>query len=124
MSRTSNRLTPRHRDLLRRAAVRAAEASVGVEVSPVDLMCLLDDAGELDGAEADGTKSPLENAIDLIWRDVVLSRKPNYGDWDYGGMAFRHVVAEVREIEAERDAALAEVARLKAERTGTPEVQP
>jgi hypothetical protein len=122
MIRRTERLTVADRAMVRR---RPDVARGGYAYLPAGLvLSLLDDADELDGAEADGTKSPLENAIDLIWRDVVLSRRPAYGDWEYGGMAWRHVVDEVREIEAERDAALAEVARLKSDRTRTTEVQP
>lgn len=43
-------------------------------------------------------KSPLEVAIDDIWRDVILKHKPNYGDWEYGGQAYRHIVAEFEEL--------------------------
>ena len=65
---------------------------------------------KLSEREPDGGKSPLEVAIDEFWRDIILKRKPTYGDWEYGGMAYRHIMCEVEEMvkeatEAERDRA-------------------
>ena len=113
MSRKTERLTHRHRKLLRNSITQTAYANDAPPASPAEVLSLLDDAAELDAAGADGDKSPLEDAIDKIWRDVVLARKPAYGEWEYGGMAYRHIVAEVRQIEAERDAARDEIAGLK-----------
>lgn len=52
-------------------------------------------------------KSPLEQTIDDLWRDIILARKPNYGDWEYGGFAYRHIMEEFREVCKERDDAVA-----------------
>lgn len=39
-------------------------------------------------------------ALDLLWQDIILSRDPNYGDWEYPGQAYRHLLAEYRDIKA------------------------
>lgn len=48
---------------------------------------------------------PAAQALDLMWRDIILSKDPNYGDWEYPGQAYRHLIAEYRELIAFRDAA-------------------
>lgn len=37
---------------------------------------------------------PCGDALDLLWKEIILSRNPNYGDWEYPGMAYRHLKAE------------------------------
>jgi len=49
--------------------------------------------------------APCGEALDLMWRDIILSKDPNYGDWEYPGQAYRHLIAEYRELIAFRDAA-------------------
>ena len=42
--------------------------------------------------------NPCKDILDLLWREIVLARKPAYGDWDYPGMAGRHLLVEIKEI--------------------------
>ena len=42
---------------------------------------------------------PSAHALDLLWKDIILSRDPNYGDWEYPGQAYRHLLAEYRDLE-------------------------
>lgn len=49
---------------------------------------------------------PAAQALDLMWRDIILSKDPNYGDWEYPGQAYRHLIAEYRELKAFYDAAM------------------
>lgn len=48
---------------------------------------------------------PAAQAIDDLWREVILGKMPGYGDWEYPGQAYRHLVAEYRELLAFREAA-------------------
>lgn len=41
------------------------------------------------------------DAIERLWQKIIIRRKPNYGDWEYPGMAYRHLKAEFMEIEQE-----------------------
>lgn len=38
--------------------------------------------------------SPSTDAIDDLWRDIILETHPDYGDWEYPGEAYRHILAE------------------------------
>ena len=72
------------------AALRAklAEAEKRVEIA--------DDAI----ASADERiNQPCADAIDKLWKEILLRRRPNYGDWDYAGQAYRHIKAEFQEVE-------------------------
>lgn len=42
--------------------------------------------------------NPSGDALDWIWRDIVLKYRPNYGDWEYPAQAYRHIVAEYEEL--------------------------
>lgn len=44
---------------------------------------------------------PCGHAIDLLWKDIILSKDPNYGDWEYPGQAYRHLLAEYRDLQEE-----------------------
>lgn len=37
--------------------------------------------------------TPCGNALDKLWRDIILKENPNYGDWEYPDMAYRHLLA-------------------------------
>lgn len=39
-------------------------------------------------------------ALDMLWKDIILSRDPNYGDWEYPGQAYRHLLAEYHDLQA------------------------
>jgi cell division protein FtsB len=47
------------------------------------------------------TNHPCGDALDKLWKEVLIRRKPSYGDWEYPGEAYRHLKAEFEEIEAE-----------------------
>jgi len=38
------------------------------------------------------------DAINLLWRDMILARRPKYGDWEYAGQAYRHLLAEFTDV--------------------------
>jgi hypothetical protein len=38
------------------------------------------------------------HGLDCLWRSLILARKPEYGDWEYPGQAFRHLDEEFREV--------------------------
>ena len=38
--------------------------------------------------------APCADALDKLWRDIM---PPNYGDWEYAGMAYRHLLCMYRE---------------------------
>lgn len=36
-------------------------------------------------------------ALDMLWRDLTLSKNPDYGDWDYPAQAYRHIMDELKD---------------------------
>lgn len=48
--------------------------------------------------EARDERNPAAQAIDDLWRAVILAHKPDYGDWEYPGQAYRHILAEFNEL--------------------------
>lgn len=52
----------------------------------------------------DRVNAPCADALDRLWKEVILARKPNYDDWEYPAMAYRHLKAEFDELAADRDA--------------------
>ncbi len=50
--------------------------------------------------------APCGEALDQLWREVITSQHPEYGDWEYPGQAYRHLMAEYRELKAFYDAAM------------------
>jgi hypothetical protein len=42
--------------------------------------------------------NPAADALDKLWRDIILVRRPSYGDWEYPGQAYRHLLAEFNEL--------------------------
>lgn len=55
------------------------------------------------------------DALERLWTEIILARKPNYGPWEYPGQAYRHILAEFQEVCQERDEARKKVAELQAE---------
>jgi len=45
--------------------------------------------------------APCGEALDLLWRNIILSKYPNYPDWEYPGQAYRHLLAEYRDLQEE-----------------------
>lgn len=46
---------------------------------------------------------PCGNAIDLLWRDIIWARDPEYPDWEYPGQAYRHLLAEYTDLKKENE---------------------
>ena len=44
------------------------------------------------------------DALELLWRDVILAHKPDYGPWEYPGQAYRHLRDEFKDLRAEFEA--------------------
>ncbi len=44
---------------------------------------------------------PSAHALDALWRDIILSKSPDYGDWEYPGQAYRHLLGAYRILERE-----------------------
>jgi hypothetical protein len=65
--------------------------------------------------------NPCADALDKLWRDVILVHKPKYGDWDYPGMAYRHLLAEFNELRGKLAGAQAELQQLRQEAHEAPE---
>jgi len=51
-------------------------------------------------------ESPAVQALDDLWREIILTRRPDYGHWDYPAQAFRHLLAEIKEIVREQGGSL------------------
>jgi|SRR6185436_4023210 len=54
--------------------------------------------------EARDEDVPCAQALNDLWLAIILKHKPDYGDWEYPGQAYRHLLAEFTELRAERDA--------------------
>jgi len=52
--------------------------------------------------EIDKQNAPSARELDHLWKEILLARKPDYGDWDYPAMAARHILAEIKEILTEQ----------------------
>jgi hypothetical protein len=66
----------------------------------------------LKALDARDEDNPAAQALDDLWRDIILARNPAYGDWEYPGQAYRHLLAEHRDVAQERDALREEIAEL------------
>lgn len=42
--------------------------------------------------------APCGEALDQLWREVIISKHPEYGDWEYPGQAYRHLAKEFEEM--------------------------
>lgn len=52
---------------------------------------------------AEKPDNPCGDALDRLWKEIIVARRPNYGDWEYPMQAYRHILAEFKEAVAERD---------------------
>ena len=68
---------------------------------------------ERDAEERAALCSPCAKALDDLWKHVILSGKPDYGDWEYPGQAYRHLAAEFDALRAENERMRADVAALR-----------
>lgn len=61
--------------------------------------------GDLADAEERAEKNwerqnlPCGDALDKLWKDILLARNPNYGDWEYPAQAYRHIRDEFNDQE-------------------------
>ena len=69
-----------------------------------------DRLGEQLQGKIDRENIPCADALEKLWQDIIIKRKPGYGPWEYPGQAYRHIMAEFRDVEAERDALVMAVA--------------
>lgn len=46
---------------------------------------------------------PCGDVVDLLWRDIVWARDPEYPDWEYPGQAYRHLLAEYTDLKKENE---------------------
>jgi hypothetical protein len=44
--------------------------------------------------------APAAQALDELWKEVILSQSPDYGDWEYPMQAKRHLVEEFKALRA------------------------
>jgi hypothetical protein len=64
-------------------------------------------------AELDEHSDASSDALDLLWKEIILANDPNYGDWEYPGQAYRHLMIEFNNQRAELNALRARVAELE-----------
>ena len=51
--------------------------------------------------EMDGHNMAAAKALDKLWADIMLKRYPDYGDWEYPGQAYRHILEAWTTLQAE-----------------------
>src|SRR5690242_10244679 len=49
------------------------------------------------------TNDACGDALDRLWKDIIIARSPTYGDWEYPGQAYRHLKAEFEDLRKDRD---------------------
>jgi hypothetical protein len=64
--------------------------------------------------ELDARSDASGDALNCLWKEVILAKAPDYGDWEYPGQAYRHLIAEFNALRAELDETRAELDALKA----------
>ncbi len=45
------------------------------------------------------TNDACGDALELLWKEIILANRPDYGEWEYPGQAYRHILAEFKELE-------------------------
>ena len=50
--------------------------------------------------EIDTRNMASSKALDELWKEIILVRKPNYGDWEYPMQVKRHIVCEFDQLQA------------------------
>jgi len=53
------------------------------------------------------------DGLNKLWQEVILAAKPDYGDWEYPGQAYRHLKIEFDELKQRAEKAEARVADLE-----------
>lgn len=74
--------------------------------------------------ELDARSDASGDALNCLWKEVILAKAPDYGDWEYPGQAYRHLIAEFNALRAELDETRAELDALKAAQQGKPVSDP
>lgn len=39
------------------------------------------------------------DALERLWKEIIIRRKPKYGEWQYPGEAYRHICCEFNDLE-------------------------
>lgn len=52
-------------------------------------------------AELEHRSDASTQALDRLWKEIILSKYPDYGDWEYPGQAYRHIKAEFDDLKRE-----------------------
>jgi len=77
----------------------AAAHQSGYEEGAMDLAAMKERAEKAEAAECGN--GPCGDALDALWDDIILAHKPNYGEWEYPGMAARHITAAFYDLRAD-----------------------
>ncbi len=72
--------------------------------------------------EMDRHNMAASQALDELWKEIILKHKPDYGDWEYPMQAKRHIVCEFDDLQAENKE-LREVIATAIEKIDEPAVQ-
>lgn len=55
-------------------------------------------------AEVEEHNCACGDALDGLWKEIILSTHPDYGDWSYSGEAYRHIKTEFDNLHKQLDA--------------------
>lgn len=58
------------------------------------------------------TNDACGDALEKLWQEIIVARRPKYGDWEYPGQAYRHLKAEYDELRKQVAALTADNAAL------------
>lgn len=47
---------------------------------------------------AEVTNDACGDALQKLWDHIIVARRPDYGDWEYPGQAYRHIKAEFDQV--------------------------
>ncbi len=63
-------------------------------------------------AERDAARAGVDftEFIDLLWKDIIIKHHPDYGNWEYPGQAYRHLLLEFDDLRADLATVTAELA--------------
>ena len=50
--------------------------------------------------EMEGRNMAASKALDNLWKEIMLDVCPDYGDWEYPGMAQNHIMIEFKDLRA------------------------
>ena len=89
-----------HEYVCRRPGCDEHETRIGGCCSPeCETICDLLETIKALETERDKREAACADALEKLWREIVVARCPDYGDWEYPGQAYRHIKAVVDELE-------------------------